>query len=77
MGGFAAAVAAALDILSSDYEDASRMRSSLPAVTKPIRAAVLATLAQVRGWGIFVFCARGAACILLCWHDMAIASPAG
>lgn len=46
-GGFAAAVAAALNILGSDYEDASRLRSSLPAVTKPIRAVLLATLAQV------------------------------
>ncbi|PRW20989.1 kinase [Chlorella sorokiniana] len=46
-GGFAAAVAAALNILGSDYEDASRLRSSLPAVTKPIRAVVLASLAQV------------------------------
>lgn len=48
-GGFAAAVAAAINILSSDYEDATRLRSSLPAVTKPIRAVLLATLAQVRG----------------------------
>ena len=50
---FAAAVATALRVLGSDYQDTGKIRSSLPAITKPIRTTILCTLAQVRstaGW---------------------------
>ena len=47
-GSFAAAVEAALKILGSEYVDAGRHRSELPALTRPIRSAALASLAQVR-----------------------------
>lgn len=46
-GSFAAAVAAALRVLESNFHDASRHRSALPALTRPIRGVALTTLAQV------------------------------
>ncbi|KAL4420612.1 hypothetical protein ABPG75_010268 [Micractinium tetrahymenae] len=46
-GSFAAAVEAALAVLGTHYVNAQRIRSQLPALTKPIRSAALATLAQV------------------------------